>query len=178
MQQDRSVSTYFQNSNEFAGNTINLARSIFGGNTQADGRRTFLGLPYAQYARTTADLRFFLHAGNYNKLAYRIMLGVGIPYGNSTALPYKKQFYIGGASSVRAFQYRAVGPGTYSPDSTDQLTFFDQTGDIKLESNLEYRFNNPQAGEGGIVSGCRKCLADQRRFSQARGKICLWGCVE
>lgn len=138
---DRTIHTYFQTSNEFAGNTINLSRNIFGGNTQSDGRRTFLGLPYAQYARTTGDLRFFLNAEKYNKLAYRLMLGIGVPYGNSTALPYKQQFYVGGASSIRAFQYRSVGPGIYSPDPDQQVTFFDQTGDIKLESNLEYRFN-------------------------------------
>ncbi len=128
---DKMVYTYFQNSNELAGNTINLARSIFGGNTQADGRRTFLGIPYAQYARTTGDF-------------------VGIPYGNSSALPYKKQFYIGGASSVRAFQYRSVGPGSYSPDSDSRMTFFDQTGDIKLESNLEYRFTIYKLVKGGM----------------------------
>jgi outer membrane protein assembly factor BamA len=137
MLEDKAIQTYFQSGIEFAGNTLSLLSS----DAPEGERNTFLGIAYAQYARTTADLRFYTNTGNYNQLVFRILAAVGIPYGNSNILPYRKQFYIGGSTSVRAFRYRSVGPGTYLPDSIDNNLFFDQTGDIKLESNLEYRFN-------------------------------------
>ena len=76
------------------------------------------------------------------KLAYRIYSGSGWAFENSSTLPYIKQFFSGGASSVRAFRARGLGPGTFlRSDNTATNFFFEQGGDIKLEANAEFRFN-------------------------------------
>jgi outer membrane protein insertion porin family len=53
-------------------------------------------------------------------------------------VPYVKQFFVGGNNSLRGFRSRSVGPGTYFPVAPNQI-IPDQTGDIKLELNSEYR---------------------------------------
>ena len=68
------------------------------------------------------------------------MGGVLWSYGNQTVAPYSEQFYIGGANSLRAFTVRSLGPGTYNPGKDARYGYLDQTGDIKLEANVEYRF--------------------------------------
>ena len=35
---------------------------------------------------------------------------------------------------------RSIGPGTYNPGQNTKYGYLDQTGDIKLEANVEYRF--------------------------------------
>lgn len=67
------------------------------------------------------------------------MVGVGLPYGNSTQLPYSQQFFIGGPNSLRGFQARTIGPGSYVVKVAAGNFFPDQSGDIKIEANLEYR---------------------------------------
>jgi outer membrane protein assembly factor BamA len=74
-------------------------------------------------------------------LATRLIAGVGFAFGNSSIMPYVKQFTVGGSNSVRAFDPRSLGPGSYrTPDSLAANSFVDQAGDIKLEANVEYRF--------------------------------------
>ncbi len=98
------------------------------------------GIPFAQYARILNDARLYWNVSETHKLVGRFYLGLGVPYGNSEVLPYKKQFYSGGTSSLRAFPSRSVGPGSYYDTTmvTEGLRL-GQTGDIKLEMNLEYR---------------------------------------
>ena len=45
---------------------------------------------------------------------------------------------MGGANSVRAFNVRSIGPGRYHP-ANSKLSYIEQTGDVKLLANLEYR---------------------------------------
>lgn len=128
---------FFLNSNvDLAGNLLSL---ITGG--QETLPRTFLGLEYAQYAKIVIDVRYHINLGRNQKLATRIMGGYGHPYGNSEVLPYSKQFYAGGPYSIRAFDIRQLGPGSYRTDEADEAhARFDQTGNIRLEANVEYRF--------------------------------------
>jgi len=77
---------------------------------------------------------------------------VGVPYGNADVLPYTKQFFAGGTNSIRAFQARSIGPGSYiSKDSTSGL-FYDQTGDMRLEANIEYRFPIYSVFKGAVFA--------------------------
>ena len=111
----------------------------------ADGYKRIIGAPFAQYLKTQLDFRYYIAFNNKMRLANRIITGVGYPYGNSTQLPFIKQFFIGGNNSIRAFRSRSIGPGTYRALDADSSTFFpDQSGDIKLELNTElrYRINN------------------------------------
>jgi len=102
--------------------------------------RTIFGVPFNQYIRYRTDFRYYLNFKKDQQLVYRIFTGAGIPYGNSTTMPYIKQFFVGGTNSVRAFIARSVGPGTYKPPDSLSTIYVDQVGDIKLETNLEYRF--------------------------------------
>jgi outer membrane protein insertion porin family len=125
---------------DVAGNTI----SLFGKEGTPGDPKTFLGLEYAQYAKADIDLRFHNNFGKNRgqTLATRLFAGYGLAYGNSEILPFVKQFSSGGPYSVRAFRIRSLGPGTYNPntDGNADDTFFDQTGNIRLEANIEYRF--------------------------------------
>ena len=128
---------FYRGGIEAAGNFLNLlARAPENG-----GQKEILGISFSQYIKTDHDVRqyFPLRTG---MLAGRFFFGVGYPYGNAEVLPYIKQYFIGGASSVRAFRIRTLGPGGFESkvDNNDGSNFVDQTGDIKLEMNLEYRF--------------------------------------
>lgn len=94
----------------------------------------------SQFVRTELDYR---HYWNYNKsaVATRAYVGIGIPYGQSDVLPYIRQFTAGGPNSIRAWRLRTLGPGSYTDTSSIASIFPDQTGDLKLEGNVEYRFD-------------------------------------
>ena len=104
------------------------------------GSRLIWNTPYSQYIRSELTLgkTFVFGRDDRQALATRIMGGVGYAYGNSSALPFEKQFYSGGANSMRGWQARALGPGHAKADTTFVIP--SQTGDVKLEANLEYRF--------------------------------------
>ncbi|OEJ98558.1 hypothetical protein A8C32_04970 [Flavivirga aquatica] len=121
---------------ELVGNTL----SLFKGNRNEDGKNTILGLEYAQYVKVDTDVRYKFDLGDENLLVTRLYGGIGVPYGNSDILPFSKQFFSGGAYSIRAFSTRSIGPGTYIANNTDTAAFFDSSGDVKLEANIEYRF--------------------------------------
>jgi len=107
---------------------------------------------HARYFRLDFDARQYLLRRN-SSLAMRFYGGVGIPYGGSTILPYIKQYFVGGAYSIRGWRPRVLGPGSYydslRQNSSDNL-FIDQAGDIKLEFNAEYRFAMIKLFSGAI----------------------------
>lgn len=115
---------------DIAGNALHL----FSG-----GSDTAFGLDYAQYAKMDIDFRYYLRWKNEQTFISRVYAGWGIPFGNSTTLPFVKQFFSGGPYSVRAFQIRSLGPGSFTSNDSNS-SFFDQSGNLRLESNLEYRF--------------------------------------
>ncbi len=114
-------------------------------------QKNILGAPFSQYIKAQSDLRYYYAINSKTRLANRLILGVGVPYGNSNQLPYIKQFFIGGNNSLRAFRSRSVGPGTYSDPSVSNLSFLpDQSGDIKLEMNTELRYSINNILEGAF----------------------------
>ncbi|MBB6611696.1 BamA/TamA family outer membrane protein [Pontibacter sp. Tf4] len=131
-----------------SGNLINGLQSLTGAEEPQENKpRTIFGRPYSQYVRVENDFRYYFNFGQESQIVTRLLAGVGYAHGNSTVMPYVKQFSIGGPNSIRAFRARSIGPGTYDvTEKADSLVFsyFDQTGDMKLEANIEYRF--PIAG--------------------------------
>lgn len=127
----------------FAGASLDMAGNLLGlvdGEGSVENPNKIFGLEYAQFVRGDLDFRYHIKLGEDKVLATRLFGGLGIPYGNSISLPYIKQYSSGGPNSVRAFRIRSLGPGTYQPDSVDNQSYFEQTGDIKIEGNIEYRF--------------------------------------
>lgn len=123
---------YFNTNFDLAGNMLNLV---------SGGSGTIFGSEYAQYAKVDADVRLYLRWKKEQTLVSRVYAGWGVPYGNSTTLPFVKQFYSGGPYSVRAFNIRSLGPGNFNAETENSTTdYFDQSGNLKLEANVEYRF--------------------------------------
>ncbi|CAM4139266.1 BamA/TamA family outer membrane protein [Gillisia hiemivivida] len=126
---------FYLNANmETAGNTMSLFSK------EAEEGRTAFGLKYAQFAKADADLRYHFNFGKEQKIATRLFAGLGIPFGNSDVMPFSKQYFSGGPYSVRAFRIRSLGPGSYEPEQTENTSYFDQSGNLRLEGNIEYRF--------------------------------------
>ena len=122
-----------------AGNVVSLGYMAFGKNFGTHGK-TLLGIDYAQFIKLSTSLRKTWQLEFKSQLVGRVAGGIIIPYGNSEVAPFAECFYVGGANSIRAFTVRSVGPGRYHVDNSE-LAYFDRVGDMKLEGNLEYRFN-------------------------------------
>ena len=92
---------------------------------------------HAQYIRSDLDVRYNYMINDLSSIVYRGFIGIGIPYGNSKAMPFEKQYFGGGANGIRAWRVRSLGPGSFKPAPA---AFLNQTADIKIEANAEYRF--------------------------------------
>ncbi len=128
---------YFRGNLESSGNLMYLAASQLNGSIDESGSYTLFGIPFAQYLKADTDFRYYRVFDDKNALVFRIMGGIGVPYGNINVMPFIKSYYSGGANSVRAWSIYNLGPGGYS--EAEELRF-DKYGDIKLEANIEYRF--------------------------------------
>jgi outer membrane protein insertion porin family len=130
---------YFNSNVDLSGNALSL---IYWAATrhQANPSSTILDVNFAQYTRLDIEVRDYYHIAK-SLMAFRFIAGWGRAYGSSSALPYEKQFFSGGAYSVRGFPAYSLGPGAYlPPDSTRNIFYLQQGGEIKLEGNAEYRF--------------------------------------
>ncbi len=136
----RRIHVYFNFNLDLSGNTLHLLNTLFRSDEATeDSPFTLFGISYSQYSRADFDLRYYMKTGQNSRLVTRMIAGAGIPYGNSASMPYVKQFFTGGTNSIRAFPARSLGPGTLSPPE-DERSRIDRTGDIRIETNLEYRF--------------------------------------
>jgi len=141
-----------------AGNLLHAVQSMAYPNHE--GTYTLFNSPYSQFVRGAIDVRHYWNFDERNKLVTRLITGIGYAFDNSTTMPYIKQFSIGGSNSIRAFPARSIGPGTYdvrtvakeNNNNTNDNTrlFIDQRGDIKLEGNMEYRFDIIKALKGAV----------------------------
>ncbi|GAB3267439.1 BamA/TamA family outer membrane protein [Larkinella harenae] len=103
------------------------------------GEEVIFNVPYSQFFRMDVDSRHFFRLSPGMTWANRLFAGFGMPYGNSDQLPFVKQYFVGGANSIRAFRPRAVGPGVYTRNLDGSVILQDGGGDIKLEFNTELR---------------------------------------
>ena len=148
----RRSSFYLSESVDVSGNIANTVASIGEGASDAGKQHEFLGVPFSQFIRLRNEERYFYNLTASSQLGARLILGAGIPYKNSTTMPYNRQYFAGGTSSIRAFLSRSLGPGTYQiPDSLKDVAI-DQAGDITLETSLEYRFNIIKNFKGALFT--------------------------
>lgn len=137
---NRKKHNFYLNGNaDVSGNLLGL---ITGANQ--DNRKYIFNAPFSQYIRGEVEGRHYLRFRRNSEtvLASRLLMGVGHAYGNSTTMPFIKQFFIGGTNSIRAYRARSLGPGTYyggNLATTNNAFLPDQPGDIKLEMNTELR---------------------------------------
>jgi outer membrane protein assembly factor BamA len=123
---------------ESAGNSSRLFMNLLNSRRDSNGSYKIFDIKYAQYARTDIDIRHYNPINETDKIVFRIFAGIVIPYGNSKTVPFEKQYYGGGANSLRAWSARSLGPGSFK--ETTPPAFPDKASDIKLEGNIEYRF--------------------------------------
>ncbi len=136
----KRVQFYLNMTGELVGNALSLAGRIAGNKPSPDNPVRIVGSIFSQYAKIGIDGRGYYNFMNNNRLALRFFAGVAKPYGNSSTLPYIKQFFSGGPNSIRAFQINSLGPGSYQQEAGN-TGFLQLGGDVKLEMNAEYRFN-------------------------------------
>jgi len=109
-----------------------------------------IGFNYSQYVKFDLDARHYFRRPN-STVALRFLAGVGVPYDKSSTLPYVKQYFVGGAYSIRGWRVRQLGPGSYYDSTAVKSTNpIDRVGDIRFEANAEYRFNMIQLFSGAI----------------------------
>ncbi|MBR1517762.1 MAG: BamA/TamA family outer membrane protein [Bacteroidales bacterium] len=144
--------SYLTASIETAGNLAALiATTTSLGSTDHDwGSHTLFDVSYSQYLRLNGEYKHYFYHGSNNILVTRCVMGLGIPYGNSTSMPYEKSFFGGGPNNLRAWQIRHLGPGHYNSHDDDFI--FDQTGDITLVINIEERFPIYGPFEGALFA--------------------------
>lgn len=135
---------WWQTSLSQAGNLLGGVYAL-AGKSFSKKDKTLFGVPFAQFVKLTSEIRYNYEINRNQRLVGRLMAGAIYSYGNAKVAPYSEQFYIGGANSIRAFTIRSIGPGSYHPaESTPEekkYAYIDQTGDLKFEANLEYRFH-------------------------------------
>ncbi len=132
-------SWYVRSSAETAGNFL----SIF-------GAKHVFGIDNAQYVKGDVEIRYNIQDRSKNSYVFRFYCGAGFPYNNSKALPFEKSFFVGGANSIRAWPVRALGPGFSCSD--DETKYNNQTSDMRLEINAEYRFKIISILEGAVFA--------------------------
>jgi outer membrane protein assembly factor BamA len=150
--QKRTDYTFFRANVETAGNLLYLYSTLFNrpkyvSDPLSGYKYHFLGTPYAQYFMTDFEFKRGFLLDKYNTLAIRGFGGIVIPYGNSDQVPFERKYFTGGANGIRAWPIRTLGPGSYKADPNE---FPNQTGDIKLEANAEYRFALVTDFEGAL----------------------------
>ena len=148
----KRIRTWWENSITSAGNVTSLIYMACGKGFNTRDKE-FLGTPFAQFLKFISEIRPLYQISEKQQLAGRFMAGVVWAYGNKTIAPYNEQFYVGGANSIRAFTIRSIGPGRFHPSENSSYSYVDETGDIKLEANLEYRFRMMSNLFGGNLNG-------------------------
>lgn len=148
---------YFNAKLELAGNMFSLIDKVFklqkieNGITDKPYSKSILKIPYSQFAKIDLDIRKYF---NFNEgkqsLIFRQFIGLGIPYGNSTAMPFVRSYYNGGANDIRAWKaFEGLGPADIQ---TDEKIRSYMMADIKLTTNIEYRFAMNNMFHGAVFT--------------------------
>ncbi len=120
---------------ESAGNLLYAFAKMANMKKNEDGEYALFSIPFAQYVKGDFDFAKNVVIDNRNSIAFHLGAGIAVPYGNATLVPFEKRYFSGGANSVRGWSVRDLGPGIFPGDGN----FMNQSGDIKLDANVEYR---------------------------------------
>lgn len=137
--QNRTRNTHsLRASFEMAGNVLYAYSKLTGKEKNADNLYECFGTPFSQFVKVDVDFSKSIAIDERNRVAYRVGVGVGYPYGNTRMLPFERSYFSGGANSVRGWSVRTLGPGSMPVDKNN-ISFADQVGDIRLDLSVEYR---------------------------------------
>lgn len=133
---------------ESAGNLLRAASNLASLPADSNGILQIFGVPFAQYVRFDGALTRYHYVGSRSTFVSRLLLGIGLPYGNSLSMPYEKSFFGGGPTTMRAWQLRRLGPGSYAAEQGA----LERVGDLQLVLNLEHRFPIVSILEGALFA--------------------------
>ncbi len=131
---------FFRLNIDVMGTGLYASSKLLDRKVNASGNYEYFNLPYYNFTRPEFDLRYFKFISNKSILVLRANSGVGFAYWNSKVLPFERQFFTGGSNSIRAFRARSIGPGKFADVAASSLNL-DQTGEMKIEGNIELRFD-------------------------------------
>ena len=123
---------------ESSGNVLTGLNSLLSAKKNSERQYTFMDIAYAQYVKGDIDLTAHMNIDSRNSFVFHMGMGIAYPYGNSTILPFEKRYFSGGANSMRGWTVRGLGPGSFK-NQNRVIDFINQSGDMKLDINLEYR---------------------------------------
>ena len=123
---------------ETAGNVLDLFAKTLNAGKKEDGYTKIFDIAYAQFVKADLEYTKYIRFDYDNQLVLHAGLGIAYPYGNSKILPFEKRYFSGGANSVRGWSVRGLGPGRFA-GKNGTIDFINQTGDMKLDLNVEYR---------------------------------------
>ena len=123
---------------ETSGNLLSAGSHLLGKQKDHQGHYRLFNIAFAQYAKADIDVTRSISIDQNNQLVMHLGFGIAYPYGNSNVLPFEKRYFAGGANSVRGWSVRSLGPGKYK-EHDGRINFINQTGDMKLDLNIEYR---------------------------------------
>jgi hypothetical protein len=119
---------------EIAGNVFQTLANALNFKKNDEGQYEFFDVAFSQYVKTELDYIKHWHLGGDKILAVRSFLGIAIPYGNASNIPFLRSFYAGGPNDNRAWTAYNLGPGTI--DSSNEFN----EANLKLAFSAEYRF--------------------------------------
>jgi outer membrane translocation and assembly module TamA len=138
---------YFRFNAETSGNLLsNYYRLTDTPKDEITNSYYFAGIRYAEYVKSDIDLRLYQRF-DAASLVERLYAGIGVPYGNLDVLPFEKSFFGGGSNGIRAWPARRLGPGSLSDSLINTVN---QIGELKIEANIEYRFDITKLFKGAF----------------------------
>lgn len=143
---------FFRLNIDVMGTGLYASSKLLDRKVNSSGNYEYFNLPYYNFTRPEFDLRYFKFIRNKSVLVFRANSGVGFAYWNSKVLPFERQFFTGGSNSIRAFRARSVGPGKFADVAASNLNL-DQTGEMKIEGNIEFRFDVSEHFLGSKLKG-------------------------
>lgn len=162
---------------ETSGNVLDLCTHTFGGTKNNMGQYKVFGIAYAQYVKADFDFTKNILGGMKDQLVFHIGFGIAYPYGNSRVLPFEKRYFSGGANSVRGWSVRSLGPGRYK-DKDGKINFITQTGDLKLDLNLEYRTHLFWKFDGALFADAGNIWTLRQYEEQPGGQFTVAGLLK
>jgi outer membrane protein assembly factor BamA len=179
--------SYYKVKLESGGNILGGLSSIFS-RPKVNGSYEIFGLQYSQFIRGDLEAKYYKIINSTDKVVFRFFGGAGFPYGNSKAMPFEKQYFSGGFNSIRAWVPRSLGPsggfnsirawvprslGPGSFDTIQNTKFPYNPGDIKLETNVEYRFKLFWILEGALFADAGNIWAISKKDTR-QGALFEW----
>ncbi len=134
----------FRTKLEAAGNLLSLFANISKELNAQNNKKTIFNIEYSQYLKSEIE-----YVKNWDLLKEKVFVvrgfvGIAIPYGNSTNIPFSRSYFAGGSNDNRGWQPYSLGPG-----KSASINDFNEAN-LKIALNSEFRFKIFNALKGAL----------------------------